>query len=624
MANSFTPRSGQNTFQALGSFVLVVACLYWAQKILIPLALAVLLAFILFPFVIRLQRLGLGRIPSVLLVVVVAFSLLGVMCWAVAVQLTSLLDEVPKHREDIAAKLRQLQAAGPNPVSSFVGILNEVFQKLQTDAAQVVTGKAPQPVVVVQDKLPTLTWVASAASAAVEFLLAAFFVIILVIFMLARREDLRNRFFRAVGQGQLALVSRAIDTAAQRISSYLRTQLMVNVGLGLVWSLFLVVVPDGAGGRGVPYALLWGAVLAVLRFIPYVGTWVALAFPLLVSITLSPVGHPWLQAQLLAGVFTALELLTFNVIEPLLFGRNTGVSPLALLIAAIFWSWLWGPIGLVLSTPLTVCLIVFGQFIPQLRLLHALLGPDASIGTETSYYQRLLVRDEDEATAIVQQRLKNGASESLYDELLLPTLSLAHQDAERGSLGPHDEQFILDVTRRVVDEIACHDRHGDKVAPAHAQGRPSLGVGGTALVLACPARGEADELALHMLRHLLQADSHEMEILSDKALTSEVIERVRTQGPVAACISSLPPGGLAQASYLCKRLRRHFPDLQILVGRWGQTEDFEKTNSRLKEAGATKVLASLREMREEVRPHICFRKSEVTQSAQKKPARSAV
>ncbi len=593
-------RSSHGTIQNLGNFVLVIACLYWAQRILMPIALAVLLTFILSSFVSRLQRLGLGRIPAVFLVAVVSFALLGCICWVIAAQLRSLLDEIPQHRSEIAAKLKQLQQAGPTPVSNFVDMVNDIVKKIVVEPPRLSEEKEPQPVVVVHDRLPTLSWVASAFSATVELILIILFMAVLTVFMLAQREDLRHRFFQACGEGQLAVMSRAFDVAAQRISSYLRAQLLLNLAYGLTWSLCLFLLPNGEGARGVPYALFWGVLLAALRFIPYIGSWVALSFPLLLSIALSPINHAWLQPLLLISVFLVLELIVANVVEPLLFGRNAGVSPLALLIAAVFWAWLWGPIGLVLSTPLTVCLIVLGKYVPALNLLHVFFGPDPRPEIETRYYQRLLVHDEDEATEIVQARLKERPPESVYDELVLPALTLAHRDTERGSLEPNDEQFILEATRHVVEEVVGPELKTNKIAPGDngntaATDEPTR-------VLACPARGEADELALKMLDQLLRAENFQIETVSSQVLSSEIVEKVREEQPVLACISALPPGGLAQASYLCKRLRVRFPDLKIIVGRWGQSEDVDKMKDRLYASGATKVVASLLEMRQEILP----------------------
>ena len=592
--------TSQKTLHTLGSFVLVIACLYWGQKILIPLTLAILLAFILSPAVIRLQRLGLGRILAVILVVAVSFSILGCICWGVAAQLRNLMDEIPRHRQEIGEKIQNLGGSGPSPIANFVDMVNDIIKKAQAETPARVDGKEPQPVVIVNEKSPAFDWVTSALGTALDFLFSTFFMAILVVFMLAKSEDMRDRFFRAVGRGQMALMTRAMDLAAQRISTYLMTQFLINVALGLVWAVFLLVVPNGEGGYGISFALLWGAILAALRFVPYVGTWVALALPLLLSIALSPVSHPWLQPLLMIGVFTTLELVTANAVEPLLFGHHTGVSPVALLVAAVFWAWLWGPIGLVMSTPLTVCLVVLGKYVPQVELLNICLGPEQPPLSQANFYQRLLVRDEDEATEVVQAHLKREPVERVFDDVLLAALSMASQDAERGTLEPRSEQFIHDVTRRITDEIVSPEFHARMAASG--KGEPPSPADSPALVLGCPARGEFDELALYMLDQLLQVEGFRLELVPAAALTSEVVTKVGEDGPAVACISALPPGGLAQASYLCKRLRRRYPDLKIFVGRWGQTENVERMKERLTESGATKVVTSLLEMRQEVVP----------------------
>jgi hypothetical protein len=383
--------------------------------------------------------------------------------------------------------------------------------------------------------------------------------------------------------------------------------LLVNFGFGVIWAAALFLMPNGEGGHGVPYPLVWGALLTALRFIPYVGTWVAMLFPVLLSMALSPVGHPWLQALLLCSVFLVLELLAANVVEPLLFGHNAGVSPVALLIAAVFWAWLWGPVGLVLSTPLTVCLVVLGKYVPQMGALNVLFGSDPPAETGASYYQRLLVHDEDEATEIVQEKLKTQRPAAVFDHLMLPALVLARRDAEAGLVATADEQFVVDVTRRIVDEIETDTRRDRRAVD---QAETPIDQDRRVFMLGCPARGEFDELALHMLDQLLPEGNCQTDILSPDALTSEVVEKVRRENPAVACISSLPPGGLAQACYLCKRLRKQYSTLTILVGRWGQTEDLERTRNRLQEAGALKVVTSLVDMCREIVPLLSLKQPE--------------
>jgi predicted PurR-regulated permease PerM len=601
--------NGQQFLQTLAALVLVVASLYWAQKVLIPIALAILFAFVLAPAVIRLQHYGLRRIPAVAVTIMVALAVFAVICWGVAAQLRNLLDEIPRHRAEIDAKLNQLSGVTGGATANLVDTIRDISDKLSVRPAQTVTGREPQPVVLVNDGSSVVTWLASAVGTVLEFVISMFFMIVLLVFMLARREEMRNRFFQAVGRERLVLMSRAVDTAAQRISRYLRMLLLVNFGLGVLWAALLFVIPNGEGGHGVPYPLVWGALLMALRFVPYVGTWVAMIFPVLLSMALSPVGHPWLQALLLTSVFLVLEVLAANVVEPLVFGRNAGVSPVALLVAAVFWSWLWGPVGLVLSTPLTVCLVVLGKYVPQLGALNVLFGSDPPAETGVSYYQRLLVHDEDEATEIVQARLKTHRPAAVFDELILPALILSRRDVEAGLVASADERFVVDVTRGIIDEIVS-DAPIDRRAVGWVE--VSGNKGANVLILGCPARGEFDELALHMLDQLLPEGNYQTDILSPDALTSEVVDKVRRENPILACISSVPPGGLAQASYLCKRLRKKYPALTILVGRWGQTEDVERTRSRLQEAGALKVVTSLAEMCREIVPLLSLKQRDPT------------
>jgi CheY-like chemotaxis protein len=304
------------------------------------------------------------------------------------------------------------------------------------------------------------------------------------------------------------------------------------------------------------------------------------------------------------GLLLLLELGTANVVEPLLFGHSTGVSPIALLAAAAFWTWLWGPIGLVLSTPLTACLVVLGRYVPHLEFLGVLLGDEPALEPEVNYYQRLLARDQDEATDLVEEFLQTGPKEKVYDAVLSPALVLAKRDRESGALTVDDEQFVVQVTRDILENLVCPHQEeppdtDQTPSPEHSESsRPKV------MVFGCPARDEADEVDLHMFRQLLEPTGCQMEVLSAKALTAEVVARVRKKRPALVCIAALPPGGLAQTRYLCKRLRAQFRDLKIIVGRWGASENSERTRERLQSAGANEVFTTLVEARDHVIPWI--------------------
>ncbi len=336
-------------------------------------------------------------------------------------------------------------------------------------------------------------------------------------------------------------------------------------------------------------AFLWGFLTAALRYLPYVGVLVAAVPSVLVSFA---VFHGWGQPLMVLGLFVALELVTANFVEPRLYGRSMGVSEVGLLIVAAFWAFLWGPIGLLLSSPLTICLVVIGKYVPQFEFLNVLLGDEPVLGSDVIYYQRLLARDQDEATELVLTQTEL-APEQVYDELLIPALSYARRDREREQLSQSDEEFFLQATREIVEDLGERRTAGIAVAidpalePADRPAVPRV------RLLACPCRGETDALALEMLRQLLDPSRWEVEIASIDMLSSEIVDKALHADPPVICIGSVPPGGLARTRYLCKRLRAQLPQARIVVGRWGQRGDDAHMLRLLEEAGADQVETTL-------------------------------
>ncbi len=367
--------------------------------------------------------------------------------------------------------------------------------------------------------------------------------------------------------------------------------LVINAGFGLTLGLGLFLI-------GVPYPLLWGILSATLRFVPYVGTWVAVGLILLFSVAVTPT---WTLPLLVLAFVVVLELATVYVVEPLLIGHSTGVSPIALVVAAAFWAWLWGPIGLVLSTPLTACLVVLGRHVPRLEFLGVLLGAKSVMDPEFAYYQRLLARDQDEATDVVNAYLRTHPPETVYDEVLVPALVLAKRDRDSGELSPDDERFIFQVTRAILDDLEyAPPIPADSVEPTpEASAEPP---GEKVLVLACPACDEADELALKMLCRLLDPDRYQTEVLSGQDGRAEGQLAALGEIPAVVCVGALPPGGLTQARFLCKRLRASFPDQKILVIRWGLPDNAGQRREELLAAGADLVAITLLEARGQVAP----------------------
>jgi predicted PurR-regulated permease PerM len=566
---------------ACGSFVLIIACLYWAQAVLIPIALAIVLTFLLSPVASASERIGLGRLPAVILIVVFTFSLLAAIGWVVTLQLASLGNELPKYTVNIKQKIADVRGAGKGGVLEKVQkAIEEVEDEIQKQEIPLKDKVKPSPVVVKAEESSTFWPIPLAVGPMVERFAGAGLVIVLVIFMLIQREDLRNRLICFVGYGRLTFTTSALEEAGQRISRYLLMQTIINSSFGLAVGLALYLI-------GVPYAVLWGFLSAVLRFIPYVGPFAAAIMPSALSLA---VFQGWLWPILVVGIFVALELSCNMVLEPLLYSESAGVSGVGLLVAVAFWTWLWGPVGLVLATPLTVCVVVLGKYVAGMDFIGVLISDQPAMESNISYYQRLLAMDQAEAAEIVEEHLKTHPQEQLFDGVLIPALNYARRDRELGRLTEDGEQFVFRATREILDDLnslkpQSSSEVSDSSQPATIDENSPV-ILPKVRILGCPAQDEADELALLMFRQLLDCTKYEVEIISDAMLTAEVVARIGEQSPAMICIAAVPPGGLAQTRYLCKRLRARFPNLKIAVGRWGIGS--EDSNSILL-AGADKV-----------------------------------
>jgi len=557
----------------IGIIALVVAGLYWLQAVLIPLALAVLLTFLLSPVVSTFERRGLGRVPSILVTVLLALSLLGAIGWTLTHQLVTLADELPRYSLNIHHRIADLRGAGKggsvekvqNAVADVVGEIEKTGGTRQKPVAVVL--EAPSILV----HLPSL----------LQALASAGIVTVLVIFMLLERRELRDRLILLIGYRRMTATTRALDEAGTRISRYLLMQSLINGSFGVAVGLGLFLI-------GIPYAIIWGSLAAALRFIPYLGAFIALLLPLALSLAVFP---GWLQPALVVGLFLVLEPITGSVLEPWLYGQSAGVSQVALLIALTFWTWLWGPAGLLMATPLTVCLLVLAKHLPALGFIVVLMGDRPVIETKARYYQRLLARDQDEASDIVEAYVNTEGQESVYDAVLLPALYYAKQDRDRGLLSEGDVQFVGQATREILDVLAQ-----DAPAPLEIDtGDLSVTDPGytPVRILGCPARDEVDALGLEMVRHLLGPARHRIELSGTGMLTAEVVAWVDLHRPALVCIGAVAPGGLSQARHLCKRLRSQCPELTIVVGRWGLHHEKDTDCQHLLAAGADYVGTTL-------------------------------
>jgi predicted PurR-regulated permease PerM len=565
----------------LTTFIVAVALLWWAQRVLIPLALAILLAFVLRPIVSILERRRLPRVGAVLVVVLAAFLLVAAVGWTVLRQFDDLSRQLDANAHQIATKLERSTGREEGTFSTLTRLVREIGKQVQRESSSGARDDGPPAPVAIPDGATLQGWLPKVAEPVLETIADSFLVIVLAVFILSQREDLRDRLIGLAGKGHLMATTRALDDTDRRLTRYLALLCLVNIGFGLAVALGLALL-------GVPYAPLWGFLAAVLRFVPYVGAWLAALLPFTLTVAVAP---GWVQPISVVVLFVVLQLLYYHFIEPVLYGQNVGVMPVALLVAAAFWTWLWGPVGLVLSTPLTICLVVLGKYVTPLQFLNVLLSAEPPLERTMHYYQRLLAHDQDEAVELVEDYLQEHRLEELYDEVLLPALVLAGRDRERKAISAEDVRLILQATRAIVES--------QEAAPTKRP-PPPAGEGSRRLMLAWPARSAMDELALEMFRQLLVPLGCLVEIHSQKRLAAELLDRARHSCPFLVIIAAVPPGGLSQAQYLCRLLRHHCRQTKVVVGRWGQEEQTEATRTRLRQAGADLVGMTLRVSRDHV------------------------
>ena len=604
-----------------------IAGLYFAQEVLIPIALAVLLAFLLDPPATWLERRRFGRVASVLVVVLVASAGVAALFWTVGDQVVRLAQDLPKYQDEIVRKRDRLSLSGGSfgqKLERFGEAMNESAAATQpttepADKSDSVVGAAveqigrdpiraagkeavggppatvrPEAGAGLSPENPLYAVALPAPVSPVRTLFSylglvlgplgtAALVFVFVVFVLLEREELRDRLIRLTSRGKYTVTTRAINDAGSRIGRYLFAQAIVNGSYGLIISLGLLVIGLTLGhGTGFPSFVLWGALCAVLRFIPYVGPWVAAAFPVTLSLAVYP-GFEVFSATL--GLFVVVELLSNNVMEPWLYGATTGLSTVALLVAAVFWTWLWGPAGLLLSTPLTVCLVVVGKHVPQLKFLDVLLGDGPALPPRVTFYQRLLADDEAGARQVAEAAARADGEERVPDEVLIPALRLARRDRRDDELSAADETRVLDATERMIGDLAPGDEAGESLP----------------LVLAFPAHHRSEEVALRALGSVARRDGCRVELLGARTLPAELEARVAEASPAVVVIAVLPPGGLPQARFLCKRLRKRFPQLRIVVCYLGKARDFDKLLIRLRDAGASYVNTTIVQTRSQIR-----------------------
>jgi predicted PurR-regulated permease PerM len=590
-------RDALNGLWTIGLCTFVIALLYFGREILTPIALAALLTFLLSPLVTRLQK-WVGRICAVLLVVIMMLGLTVGSGWILTRQIVDLGAKLPDYKENIRTKLKVIKppsgGAFDKLSDTFADLKKDLpiandnkksespedkFQKLEANA----TGEAiPVEVVATPDSSP-LELFKSIAAPILGPLGTSALVLLLMVFMLLQREDLRNRLIRLVGQGRISMTTSAMDDAAARVSRYLLMQLVVNVTYGMGVALGLWII-------GVPNAILWGTFATVLRFIPYVGPWIAAAFPIILSIAVSP---DWWMPMKAIALFVVLELVSNNVMEPWLYGSSTGVSSIALIVAAVFWTYLWGPVGLVMATPITVCIAVMGRHIPQLGFLNVILSDEEALTPAEDCYHRLLRSRGEDELELAESYLKTHTLTDFYDSMLIPAMIAAGKDQGRGVLDRDQLDQVEDAIEELLEEL-------DDRLPGVLKVQESLPDDvssslGPCRVHCVPAKAERDRLAGEMFAQLLRNQRFEVSSSSAQLTASEKLEEIKKLDPDIVCISVTEPTSPSQARYLCTKFRAALPNVKIAVGLWNMSPIPPELEKTLQEAGANLILKSVAE-----------------------------
>ncbi len=573
--------------------VALVATLYFARVVLIPFTLAVLITFVLTPVAKFLERLHFGRLLSTVLVVALSFLIVGAVGYTVTQQFSEVMNQLPNYKSNIRHKAESLPWTKSTALNNASDTMNEISKDLAAppvhpDGSAPVASRnttptrlKPMPVEIVQS--PTLPL---ESLENILGLLATFgIVVVLTFFMLIRRENLRNRLISLAGQRSLHVMTQAIDDATARVSRYLRLQLVVNICYGALIGTCLHFI-------GIPGGLLWGVLVGVLRFLPYIGPPLGGIMPLLLSIAIF---DGWVKPLETLGLFAVTEVLVSNFLEPMLYGASTGISAMAILLAAIFWTAIWGPIGLVLCTPLTVCVVVIGRHVPRLGFLTVLLGDEPVLAPGVRYYQRLLAMDHQEAKRVLEKYLQNKSLADLYDCVLLTALGAAERDRHRDRLDHTSAKFIIENTRRIVGELFEERRKlptailGENFAAASTATAPNDSSSATSLpntsaalpkIVVLPARDQADEIVGLMLCQLLSTAGYHTECIPHGRLAEMATKAAQAQ-PDIVCISALPLHALANARAALAQLQTHLPNVDVLLGIWDYRGDPDRLHARL-------------------------------------------
>jgi len=533
----------------LAYLVVFLGLCSWAKDFLLPIVLAALISFLIAPLVWRLERWGLHSIVAVFAVVAVAFAVLGAVCTTVSIETLDLVNSLPKYSANIRARCEAIQKGPPGPVNTAFRNVGELIadlskssspeetlrQQFEPTKVQIVSGTGDMLSMVRTGMTPVLAPVASFAV-----------VVILVVFILLERKRLRDRFLGIIGKSHVVTSALAIDEAGSRLSRFLLGQLQVNTGFAAAVGVGLYLI-------GIPNAVLWAILTLVLRFLPYVGIWISAFFPLALSIAIST---SWKEPALTLLLYGALELFTNNVIEPIVLGGSTGVSSLAIIVSALFWTWLWGPVGLLLATPLTACLVVLGLYFPAFHFWSVLLASNPPTTTEANLIRLLTESRLPEAKAMVHEATGMVLSTVTAENLIVPTIRMIENGRFPGGSNTQFKRRIYGQMREIIDELKIETRETDEQRPDSAK------------VFIVPFTAEGDELVGWILTRLLEVEGITAGVLSWRALRSEKVEELRDMRPRWILLSAIEARSALAVGKMTRSIKMVLPETVILIWLW--------------------------------------------------------
>lgn len=554
----------------VGHLALIVAMLAFGKPVLMPVALAFYFAFVLTPPADFLERLGAPRAVSVPTVVGAMLAALAVLSTVLVAQAGELARQMQTYSLQMSQKLAGIRAGGLGVFGELSAALSNLSAKLDPEHA---LADQVTPVRVVSGGLSAFRRIEEVLGPVVQPLGLVAIVLVMTIFTLAHREDLRGRLIQLVGTKNLTLATRTMAEAVNRVSHFLLTQAYINTGFGAVIALGLFLI-------GIPYAVLWGVLAGLLRFVPMLGVLIAPLFPIVIAFASFP---GWQPAALTIALFLVVDVVLANFIEPMVLGKRTGVSALALLISALFWTWLWGPVGLVLATPLTVCAAVVGRHVPELSFLAIALGDDTGLSDSANFYQRTLAKVTRDAFRLAKRSAVEKSLPDALDAVVVPALGLMLADQQLHAIDQSTANRVVQDIAEVVERLRASEPAVNAPAAAHKR------------VVGVSAESSADGLLLTMVRIVLERRSVGMSSVQggDRARAlSAVIE----QRPELVCVAALPPSGTVNARFLCRRLRAELPDVFIVVLQPGSPDERSReAAARLREAGANAIAYDVRE-----------------------------